>query len=341
MRFDRVGPLPRIAAVPRGIARPLWSVMIPSFNLNDYIHTTLESVLAQDPGPEEMQIEVVDDASEVGDPEPIVRALGKGRVGFHRNPRNLGQVGNFNQCIRRARGEFVHILHSDDSVRPDFYARARRAVMAHPEIGAWTCRVIYTDEAGHWSGFSELEAEEPQVLGGDFRERELVDQRIQFAGIMVRRSVYEELGGFRPEFKLCLDWDMWKRVVLHWPVYYDPEPLACYRLHPRSAYARAVQTGESVAEERQSIRMALAYVHPTEADRLRREASRMAAIRAIRMARRQSGLGNRRTARRLLREALRCSLAPSVLARALSLVPRAMWLNAGFFLLSGAALGSL
>ncbi len=298
--------------------------MIPTYNFSRFLGETLTSVLAQDPGPEQMQIEVVDDCSTTDDPEPLVRDIGKGRIAFHRNPHNLGLTQNFNECIRRARGEFVHILHSDDSVRPDFYARARRAMLAHPEIGAWMCRIIYMEESGLWSGFSELEANEPGVLGAWFRERELVDQRIQFVGLMVRRSVYEAVGGFRPELKLCLDWDMWKRVVLHSPVYYDPEPLGCFRLHPRSAYARSLRSGASVAEERQSIRMALAYVAPQEADRLLREASRMAAIRAIRMARRESGLGHRQTALRLLWEALRCSLAPGVLARVLRTVPRAI-----------------
>ncbi len=310
--------------MPAGTDRPLWSVTIPSYNNSDYIRETLVSVLAQDPGPEAMQIEVVDDCSPDDSPEAIVAEVGKGRIAFHRHPRNLGLVNNFNECIRRARGEWVHILHSDDSVRPGFYGHARRAMMAHPEIGAWICRVIYTDETGLWSGFSELESNTPGVLGREFRERQLVDQRIQFAGIMVRRSVYEELGGFRPELKLCLDWDMWKRIVLNKPVYYDPEPLACFRLHARSAYAHALQTGESVADERRSIAMALDYVAPEDAGRVRRQASRMAAIRAVRMARRELGLGHRSTALRLLREALRCSVAPGVLARVLSAFPKAV-----------------
>ena len=36
--------------------KPFWSVMIPTYNPNDYLAQTIESVLAQYPGPEEMQI---------------------------------------------------------------------------------------------------------------------------------------------------------------------------------------------------------------------------------------------------------------------------------------------
>jgi glycosyltransferase involved in cell wall biosynthesis len=311
--------------------------MIPTYNLSEYVGATLESVLAQDPGPEWMQIEVVDDASSHDNPESVVREIGRGRVGFHRNPYNLGQVGNFNGCIRRAQGEFVHILHGDDCVLPGFYERARRAVMAHPEIGAWICRVNYIDESGRWIGQSELEADRPGILGADFRDRAFVDQRIQFVGIMVKKLVYQQLGGFRSELKLCLDWDMWRRIVLAHPVYYDPEPLACYRSHPRSAYARALKSGEQLSEERRSIRMALDYLAPTDVNRLRRAAFRMTAIRAIRMARREAGLGDRGSSIRLLRDALRCSMAPGVVARVLKTLPQVLWQTLAFALLYGEA----
>jgi len=45
-------------------ARPFWSVMIPTYNPRaDYLEETLHSVLQQNPGPKQMQIEVVDDCS--------------------------------------------------------------------------------------------------------------------------------------------------------------------------------------------------------------------------------------------------------------------------------------
>ena len=49
-------------------ARPLWSVMIPTYHCARYLAETLASVLDQDPGPEAMQIEVVADHSTADDP---------------------------------------------------------------------------------------------------------------------------------------------------------------------------------------------------------------------------------------------------------------------------------
>src|SRR5215470_11545792 len=72
----------RVLPVPDGTTRPLWSVMIPTYNCAKYLRETLTSVLAQDPGAEQMQIDVVDDCSTEDDPEAVVRELGS-RVVFH------------------------------------------------------------------------------------------------------------------------------------------------------------------------------------------------------------------------------------------------------------------
>src|SRR6516164_9197119 len=87
---------PGIEPAPESTARPLWSVMIPTFNCASYLRQTLESVLTQDRGPEQMQIEVVDDCSTKDDPEAVVRRIGQGRVAFFRKPKNEGAIANFN-----------------------------------------------------------------------------------------------------------------------------------------------------------------------------------------------------------------------------------------------------
>ena len=54
---------PRFDPLPPDVGRPVWSVMIPTYNCARYLRETLASVLAQDPGPDQMQIEVIDDCS--------------------------------------------------------------------------------------------------------------------------------------------------------------------------------------------------------------------------------------------------------------------------------------
>jgi Glycosyl transferase family 2 len=309
-------PPPTVSPLPPLAAQPFWSVMIPIYNCReDYLRETLASVLCQDPGPDDMQIEVLDNCSTAGDPEAVVREMGGGRIGFHRQTHNLGIAGNFNACIERARGQWVHILHGDDTVRPDYYKRARAGVMAHPEAAAALSRMIYTDGDGQWTGLSELESRVPGVLDESFAWRQLTGQRIQFVAMAVRRSTYEELGGFRASLPHCMDWDMWKRVVLSKPIVYDPEPLACYRLHDGMDSSRLISTGANVAEERRSIEYTCALLPREQATALRRAANKACGIKATRRARQLWRKGQRSAACHQIIEALRCSWTPAVVAR--------------------------
>jgi hypothetical protein len=310
------GRPPTVSLLPAGLERPFWSVMIPIYNCReDYLRETLRSVLCQNPGVADMQIEVIDNFSTIGDPEAVVREMGGGRIEYHRQPTNVGIIENFNACINRARGQWVHILHGDDTVRSDFYGRARSGITAHPEVGAALCRTIYMDEDSQWTGLAELEGRTPGVLDGSFAERQLLDQRIQFVAIVVRRTTYEDLGGFRSSLPHCLDWDMWKRIALTKAVYYDPEPMACYRLHMAADSSRLVATGENVMEERRSIEYSCAELPPEYAPLVRRAARKAAGVRALRRARQLWRNGQRAAAWRQFTEGMRCSLAPAVLAR--------------------------
>ncbi|MEO6065244.1 MAG: glycosyltransferase [Lysobacterales bacterium] len=310
-------PPPVVAALPPGIVRPFFSVMIPVYNCPPhYLRETLLSVLAQDPGPTEMQIEVLDNCSTDFDPAALVEEVGGGRVAFHRQPRNVGIVENFNECINRARGHWIHILHGDDTVRGDFYQSARDGAEQHPEIGAVLCRSIYIDEDGLWQGLTELEARTPGVLPDEFAERQLLEQRIQFVGVLVRRATYEELGGFHASLLHCLDWDMWKRLVVRKRIYYNPEPVACYRLHANADSDQWIQTGRNVIDERRSIEISCARdVVPGRRVAFRRAARKAAGVRAARRALLLWKTRRHAAARQQAVEALHCSRAPAVLAR--------------------------
>lgn len=202
-----------IPPVLNGVLRPIWSVMIPTYNCAGYLGETLQSVLAQDPGPELMQIEVVDDHSTRDDPEAAVAELGRGRVSFYRQPENVGHVQNFNTCLQRSRGRLVHLLHGDDAVREGFYCTMQSPFEQHPEIGSAFCRNIYFDENSHWQSIAPLQQSESGVMRG-WLERIAVGQRLQPPSMVVRRDVYERLGGFDRRIRQYgEDWEMWVRIA--------------------------------------------------------------------------------------------------------------------------------
>jgi cellulose synthase/poly-beta-1,6-N-acetylglucosamine synthase-like glycosyltransferase len=245
--------------------------MIPAYNRTKYLEKTLTSVLSQDPGPEEMQIEVVDDASLVDDPEPLVRRIAGDRVSFVRNPRNLGLMPNFNNCIERSRGHWVHILHTDDLVFPGFYGRLKIALEARTDIGAAFCRHAYIDGNERWLRTSELESPKAVVLA-DFIGKIGASNGIQFASVVVRRNVYEQWGGFRLDLPYTADWEMWVRIAAHYPIWYEPATLAAFRIHSTSATAGFKSSGEHVADIRRCIEVSRPWLPPDLAQSISRRA---------------------------------------------------------------------
>jgi glycosyltransferase involved in cell wall biosynthesis len=237
---------PPIAPVPAGIHRPLWSVMIPTFNCAKYLRQTLESVLAQDPGPEQMQIEVVDDCSTKDDPEAVVRELGNGRVVFYRKPKNEGAIANFNTCIERSRGHLIHILHGDDYVLPGFYDEILKLRSACPTTGLIACRNFVVDESNIIRTVSnrtiELES------GGHCARAFYYENSLQFSGVVVRRDFYELHGGFIAALVHTADCEMWVRVVSTGGGIVSSNVLSVYRHFETNDTGKLMQTGENLRD---------------------------------------------------------------------------------------------
>jgi glycosyltransferase involved in cell wall biosynthesis len=226
-KLDGESAVPRIAPVPPGVSRPLWSVMIPTFNCAKYLPVTLESVLVQDLGPEQMQIEVVDDCSDKDDPEKVIKEIGPGRISFHRNPLNQGQPRNLNTCLERSRGRLIHILHGDDLVEPSFYREFGAAFEDSPECAAIFCRAFMIDENSDLLDLSHFcrDLEE-----GSNDARELIKSNsLRTPAAAVRRYFYEQYGGFDTSLPYTTDWDMWVRSIVNGRARMLNRPLARYR----------------------------------------------------------------------------------------------------------------
>jgi hypothetical protein len=318
----------RVPRVPEGMERPLWSVMIPTYNCARYLRETLEGVLAQDPGPARMQIEVVDDHSTRDDPESVLRACGGDRVQFFRQAQNVGHIRNFETCLQRSRGLWVHLLHGDDCVRPGFYERMQRAFDREPAVGAAFCRPVYMDENGHMKGLAPLEQGESGILENGL-ERLSLEQRIMTPSIVVRREVYEILGGFDRRLKCSEDWEMWVRIASRYPVWYETEPLAMYRMHFDSNTGRHIRSGEDISFTCMAIDLFKEYLPPALAARVVSSAKRTYAFAALEMARTTAAQGDYLSMRSQIRAALRCSCSRHVLWRAgrLGLWAARRWLH--------------
>jgi glycosyltransferase involved in cell wall biosynthesis len=263
---------PVILPVESSIKRPMWSIMIPTYNCHRYLAQCIKSVLAQDQGQAYMQIEVIDDCSTDGDIEALVCDLGQGRIGFYKQATNVGSLRNFETCLTRAKGYRVHLLHGDDRVHNGFYHEIDALFKENQQIGAAFTGYSFIDVDDN---LLDITCDKIQGNVGLVRNF-LLDigrrQLIQPPSIVVRRDVYEQIGSFYA-VHFGEDWEMWCRIASRFPVAYSPKVLAEYRVSNRSSIShRSFMSGQNIIDIKKVIEIIGKYI-PLES---RKETERLA-----------------------------------------------------------------
>jgi GT2 family glycosyltransferase len=287
--------IPTIGPTAPRADRPFWSVMIPTYEADDLLEETLRHLLAQDPGPAEMQIEVVDDGSVRADPEAVVARVGNGRVGFFRHEANAGAPRTFNTCVERAVGTWVHLLHGDDVVLPDFYAAYRAHIESHPCAMA-IAQSFTVDEHDELLGVSPRL---PQADGYLLHPPEViaVHHPVHTVAVVARRDAFEQAGGFRPGLVHANDWDMWTRLARCGRVACVPGAHAGYRNHPESDSLRLQRSMRYVTDPLDALEvLASQFDDPQIQGQLRETAHRRLSEQALGVARVAAARGARRDA---------------------------------------------
>lgn len=263
---------PKIDRLPKMASRPTWSVMIPAYNCIGYLQEALESVLQQALPADQMQIEVIDDCSTDGDVGELVRKIGKGRVGYFRKEINGGSLRNFESCINRARGKYVHILHGDDKIIPGFYTEVASLFDDYPKAGACYTSYDYIDSISKNAWPIQILQEERGIIE-NWLEKIAVTNTIQPPSIVVKREVYEHLGSF---FAVHYgeDWEMWVRIAAHYPVAYSPKFLAHYRVHGSNITTNSILSGQNIKDIQKVINIINNYLPKHRRRKLRNDAKR-------------------------------------------------------------------
>lgn len=228
--------------------RPLWSVMIPTYNPRpEHLEQALRSVLMQDPGPDRMQLEVVDDCSPDVDVAALVKGIAGERIAFSRNVENLGLAGGWNRCIDRSKGVWVHILHQDDYVLPGFYAHLEQTQKAHPEVSLVATRSFIIDDDGCIEG-ATARVRSLENGGHDVQDY-FYQNPVPCPGIAVRKSFYEQHGRFRKDLTYALDMELWARSISNGGGVISTQILACYRKSTGNATSSLIPSAEALRDE--------------------------------------------------------------------------------------------
>jgi glycosyltransferase involved in cell wall biosynthesis len=234
--------------------QPIWSVMIPTYERATYLSEAIESVLAQldERDLNNFQIEVVDNCSlnqEIKN--TVLKYINK--VSFYCQPETVNVYKNWNTCIERAKGKYVHILHEDDTVAVGFYRCMEAAFNAAPEIGLACCRHQHIDEVGRRLKYiSHLHRRNPGIIP-NFIEKIAVRSLFEPPAVVVKKVVYEKLGKFNPQMETSADHEMWIRIAVNYPVWFEPQVLAYYRVHGNTITSNVLASGYNIVCARRVI----------------------------------------------------------------------------------------
>ena len=206
------------------MAKPRISVCITHYNRPESLGATLDSLARQTRQPDE--IFLWDDCSPK-DPTPVVEQW-KDRLPnftYYRNATNLGMPGNLNAVVSQATGDYVANLHDADIYHPELLEKWVAALDAYPEAGLVFCRDSRWDNPRFVRDWTP---EPPEVMDGREFFKQFYVGRIDsliWGTVMVRRSLYDELLPFDPQYRNWADVDMWMRICGRAPIAFVPEKL--------------------------------------------------------------------------------------------------------------------
>jgi glycosyltransferase involved in cell wall biosynthesis len=201
---------------------PLVTIVTPSYNQVRYLEATLRSVLEQDYP--RIEYLVVDGASSDGSVEVIRRYAD--RLDWWVSEKDSGQSEAINKGLRRARGEFVGWLNSDDVYLPGAISAAVKAFESHPEAGLIYGDALAIDTDG--KPFNLMRAR--QYTLADLMAFHIICQPAAF----MRRSVLEAVDYLDPAYQLLMDNLLWMCMAQKAPIVYVPQTWAGARYHDQA-----------------------------------------------------------------------------------------------------------
>lgn len=207
--------------------KPLVTIVIPVYNQFDYTYACVASIL-KNSGSIPYEIVIADDCS-----TDLTTQIDDIIGGLHtiHNQKNLRFLLNCNNAAKQARGEYILFLNNDTQVQADWLAPLIALMEKDSSVGMTGSKLVYPDgrlqEAGGilwkdgsaWNYGNRSDPNAPEynyVKEADY---------ISGASICIRRTLWEEIGGFDERFApaYCEDSDLAFEVRKHgYKVLYQP-----------------------------------------------------------------------------------------------------------------------
>ena len=193
---------------------PLISVIIPTFNRFQWLHTAIESVRNQTyPN---LEILLIDDGSS----DETAEFYSKSNDLHYIRQENTGVSAARNHGMRVAKGQWFAFLDSDDQWLPEKIERQFERLSA-----ADAPLLCHTDEIWVRAGKRVNPMKKHAKMGGYIFENCLPLCCISPSSVVVHRKLIEAIGPFDVTLPACEDYDLWLRICAQYPVAFIEHPL--------------------------------------------------------------------------------------------------------------------
>jgi len=202
---------------------PYFSIVIPVFNKEKFVASTLKSVLAQTFT--DYEIIMVNDGS-TDDSETIIQSIQDDRIHyFFKENEGVAIARNFG--IEKAKGDYICFLDADDYWFPMFLKTMNHYIQKLPDQMVFGCAIeIETKNksfAAHYSIENKSDFEVVNFF--DASQRECV---LWTSSVAIHKSVFVAIGNFDTKIKKGEDTEMWIRIGLQYPIVFIWKILAKY-----------------------------------------------------------------------------------------------------------------
>ncbi len=207
------------------------SVLMTVFNGEQWLPEAIESVLGQTYS--DFEFIIVNDGSTDATAAILEDAATRDtriRVFHHEN---MGVSRSVNRVLPHIRGDWIARFDADDVMLPNRLERQIAFLKENPDIAVASCFADYVDGDGNSVG----QYTNPLTSREEVSDWLACGKVIHFiqSGAILRRAVIEQVGGYRPEFSVTEDTDLWNRIAESGHgVIVQPEVLMQVRIHEHS-----------------------------------------------------------------------------------------------------------
>jgi len=189
----------------------LISVIIPTFNRATLLPRAIDSVFAQKDT--DLELIIIDDASTDNSFGMLEKHPCASRFTLHVLSNNKSPAAARNFGIRKARGEWITFLDSDDEWKPGKLKAQLKFFKDNP--GYLICQ---TEEIWVRNGTRVNPMKKHKKYGGFIFEKCLPLCVVSPSAVMMHRKLFDEVGLFDESLPACEDYDLWLRIASRYPI---------------------------------------------------------------------------------------------------------------------------